>query len=228
MKHNEKNGWNNTDGDNNNLSWNCGVEGETDDPQVNQIRRRMVKNACVILMCSRGIPMFLAGDEFGNSQDGNNNAYCQDNTISWLDWSLVEKNSKLLQFFKDMIRFRKEHLIIRKDTMTSSLNWPLRSVHGLVPWGEDFSSNNHLLCVMFAGRTEDNNKDDIIYIIMNTYWEPQNVGLPELKIGIQWELVIDTFQEESVQIGKSMVVRESLLVEPRTVKILHANPVKQR
>ena len=228
MKHNEKNGWNNTDGDNNNLSWNCGVEGETDDPQINQIRRRMVKNACVVLMCSRGIPMFLAGDEFGNSQNGNNNAYCQDNTISWLDWSLVEKNSKLLQFFKDMIRFRKEHLIIRKDTMTSSLNWPLRSVHGLVPWGEDFSSNNHLLCVMFAGRTEDNSKDDIIYIIMNTYWEPQNVGLPELKIGIQWELVIDTFQEESVQIGKSIVVRESLLVEPRTVKILHANPVKLR
>jgi len=87
-KHNEANGWNNTDGSNDNYSWNCGVEGKTMDPEILSLRKRMVKNACAVLMCSRGTPMFLAGDEFGNSQHGNNNAYCQDNMISWLDWSL--------------------------------------------------------------------------------------------------------------------------------------------
>ena len=114
-KHNEKNGWDNTDGANDNNSWNCGVEGDTDDPEVMKLRFQMMRNACTLLMCSRGIPMFLAGDEFGNTQFGNNNAYCQDNKISWLDWSLLEKNHELFEFFKYMIRFRKEHRILREN-----------------------------------------------------------------------------------------------------------------
>lgn len=90
-KHNESNGWNNTDGSDDNRSWNCGVEGETDNEEVLKLRYRMIRNACAVLMCSRGTPMFLAGDEFGNTQYGNNNGYCQDNEISWLDWSMLEK-----------------------------------------------------------------------------------------------------------------------------------------
>ena len=88
-KHNEANGWNNTDGANDNRSWNCGAEGETDDPEVLALRRRMIRNACAVLMCSRGTPMFLAGDEFGNTKFGNNNSYCQDNITSWLDWRML-------------------------------------------------------------------------------------------------------------------------------------------
>ena len=114
MKHNEANGWDNTDGASDNRSWNCGAEGETDDPEVKMLRFRMIRNACAVLMCSRGTPMFLAGDEFGNTQFGNNNSYCQDNEVSWLDWSLLEKNRELFEFFKFMIHFRKKHTVIRK------------------------------------------------------------------------------------------------------------------
>jgi len=204
------------------LSWNCGIEGETDNPQVNAIRRRMVKNACVVLMCSRGIPMFLAGDEFGNSQYGNNNAYCQDNIISWLDWGFLEKNQNLFEFFKYMIAYRKEHEIIRKETNVNSLNWPTRSIHGVYPWTEDFSTNNHLLCVMYAGRTKENRADDIIYIVINTYWEKQTVYLPTLKPGLIWNIIIDTYQEESIVKGKHLIHNDSINIESRTVVILHA------
>ena len=113
-KHNEANGWDNTDGASDNRSWNCGAEGETDDPEGKMLRFRMIRNACAVLMCSRGTPMFLAGDEFGNTQFGNNNSYCQDNEVSWLDWSLLEKNRELFEFFKFMIHFRKKHTVIRK------------------------------------------------------------------------------------------------------------------
>ncbi len=113
-KHNEANGWDNTDGASDNRSWNCGAEGETDNQEVLFLRNRMIRNACAVLLCSRGTPMFLAGDEFGNTQYGNNNCYCQDNEISWLDWSLLEKNRDLFEFFKFMIKFRFQHPVIRK------------------------------------------------------------------------------------------------------------------
>ena len=112
---NESNGWDNTDGSNDNHSWNCGAEGETRDEAVNTLRRRMIRNACAVLMCSRGIPMFLAGDEFGNTQFGNNNPYCHDDEVSWLDWGLLEKNQDIFRFFKFMIHFRKEHPVLRSN-----------------------------------------------------------------------------------------------------------------
>ncbi len=99
-KHNEANGWNNTDGAVDNRSWNCGQEGPSDSEEIRQLRFRMIKNACAVLMCSRGTPMFLAGDEFGNTQFGNNNSYCQDNEISWLDWTLAEENKEIHDFFR--------------------------------------------------------------------------------------------------------------------------------
>ena len=127
-KHNEKNGWNNTDGDNNGHSWNCGAEGETDDPNVNGLRRRLIKNAFAALLCSRGPAMFFAGDEFCNTQFGNNNAYCQDNIISWLDWSRLEEFKEIHDFVRHMIQFRKEHPILRKMTKPSSCQFPEISV----------------------------------------------------------------------------------------------------
>ena len=123
-KHNEKNGWNNTDGDNNGHSWNCGAEGETDDPNVNGLRRRLIKNAFAALLCSRGPAMFFAGDEFCNTQFGNNNTYCQDNIISWLDWSRLEEFKEIHDFVRHMIQFRKEHPILRKMTKPSSCQFP--------------------------------------------------------------------------------------------------------
>ena len=115
-KHNEANGWNNTDGADDNRSWNCGYEGPTNNVEIMDLRLRMIKNACAVLLCSRGTPMFLAGDEFGNTQFGNNNSYCQDNEISWLDWSLLEKNKEIFEFFRYMIAFRQQHSVIRGNT----------------------------------------------------------------------------------------------------------------
>ena len=128
-KHNEDNGWNNTDGANDNRSWNCGYEGDTDDPGVLDLRFRMMRNAVTVLMCSRGTPMIYAGDEFGNSQFGNNNAYCQDNEISWLNWNLLEKNKAFFSFYRNVVQFRRKHAAIRKDLERAKCGLPFVSVH---------------------------------------------------------------------------------------------------
>lgn len=215
-KHNEANGWNNTDGSNDNLSWNCGVEGETDLEEINILRRRMVRNACAVLMCSRGIPMFLAGDEFGNTQFGNNNPYCQDNIISWLDWNLLEKNKSLFEFFRFMITFRKGHDPLRKKTEQSSYGFPELSVHGDRAWTTDFNDESHYAGVMFAGKT--GGKEDVIFLAVNTYWEKIAIELPEPPEGKQWKLIVDTYRESGIMEKKCYVdVRTD--IEARSVKI---------
>jgi glycogen operon protein len=113
-KHNEANGEGNRDGVNENLSWNCGVEGPTDDPEVNAFRERQLKNFASVLFLSQGVPMFVAGDEIGRTQRGNNNAYCQDNELSWFDWTLAEENEGLFRFFKHMIALRRRHASLRR------------------------------------------------------------------------------------------------------------------
>ena len=152
-KHNEKNGWNNTDGDNNGHSWNCGAEGETDDPNVNGLRRRLIKNAFAALLCSRGPAMFFAGDEFCNTQFGNNNAYCQDNIISWLDWSRLEEFKEIHDFVRHMIQFRKEHPILRKMTKPSSCQFPEISVHNGTPFNASTDYKTKLIGIMSVSYT---------------------------------------------------------------------------
>ena len=169
-KHNEKNGWNNTDGDNNGHSWNCGAEGETDDPNVNGLRRRLIKNAFAALLCSRGPAMFFAGDEFCNTQFGNNNAYCQDNIISWLDWSRLEEFKEIHDFVRHMIQFRKEHPILRKMTKPSSCQFPEISVHNGTPFNASTDYKTKLIGIMYAGRNEEDTEDDIVFYCMNAYW----------------------------------------------------------
>lgn len=221
-KHNEENGWDNTDGSNDNRSWNCGIEGETDDQAVIALRLRLIKNACAILMCSRGIPMFLAGDEFGNTQFGNNNAYCQDNYISWLDWNLLKKNKIIFEFFKYMIQLRKKYRIIRTDTALCSNGFPNISVHGIQAWKLDFENNNHYIGIMYAGRSEDNSKEDIMYLAINTYWEEQNIELPILCEHLKWKEIVDTFYEESI-IKKDKFLGNTMRIRPRSVMILIAS-----
>ncbi|MFA9466357.1 MAG: glycogen debranching protein GlgX [Velocimicrobium sp.] len=216
-KHNEKNGWSNTDGSDSNYSWNCGVEGETENEEISNLRKRMMKNACAVLMLSRGVPMFLAGDEFGNTQFGNNNAYCQDNIISWLDWSLLEKNHDIFEFFKAMIGFRKSHRIIRTKTPKCSINLPEISLHGLQPFNPDFNVNNHYMGVLYAGRTEDNIEDDIIYLAINTYWEEQQVKLPTIQAGRAWRRMFDTMNPKE---EGSIMIADNFWIGPRTVVIL--------
>ena len=203
------------DGDHYNCSWNCGVEGETDDYEINRLRRRLVKNACVTLMLSRGIPMFLAGDEFGNTQFGNNNAYCQDNIISWLDWTLLDKNRELFNFFQYMIWFRQMHRIVRIDTEKCSMNYPHISQHGLHPFWTDYQSNHHYVGIMYAGRNR-NGKDEMVYLAVNAHWQEQMIELPMPPENHTWYVAIDTYREESV-VQELIPVRKSLLKKcPRT------------
>lgn len=192
QKHNEANGWGNTDGADDNNSWNCGVEGETDDPAILALRKRLMKNACAILLCSRGTPMFLSGDEFADTRYGNNNPYCQDNLISWLDWSLLQKNKDLFDFFQYMIQFRKDHPVIRKDLEPSYLGVPAMSTHGLTPDETNFSGDSHVVCVRFAGYNEATQKEDLVYLAVNSGWFPVTLTLPELPEHYKWKVAVNT------------------------------------
>ena len=191
-KHNEANGWGNTDGADDNNSWNCGVEGDTTDPSVLALRRKMMMNACAVLMCSRGTPMFLAGDEFADTRYGNNNPYCQDNLISWLDWSLLEKNRALYEFFCYMIHFRKAHACIRKDLEPSYLGFPSMSLHGLTPWKPDLPESSHTACVLFSGYDDSLHKEDLVFLAVNTHWCSAVLTLPQLPDGYTWKIAVNT------------------------------------
>lgn len=225
-KHNEKNGWNNTDGDNNGHSWNCGAEGETDDPNVNGLRRRLIKNAFAALLCSRGPAMFFAGDEFCNTQFGNNNAYCQDNIISWLDWSRLEEFKEIHDFVRHMIQFRKEHPILRKMTKPSSCQFPEISVHNGTPFNASTDYKTKLIGIMYAGRNEEDTEDDIVFYCMNAYWEPLVMQLPVLPNGKHWH--VDTNANAEYFDGEDFTEKTELLgvntirVPARTTIILVA------
>lgn len=225
-KHNEKNGWNNTDGDNNGHSWNCGAEGETNDPNVNGLRRRLIKNAFAVLLCSRGPAMFFAGDEFCNTQFGNNNAYCQDNIISWLDWSRLEEFKEIHDFVRHMIQFRKEHPILRKMTKPSSCQFPEISVHNGTPFNASTDYKTKLIGIMYAGRNEEDTEDDIVFYCMNAYWEPLVMQLPVLPNGKHWHVDTNTnaeyFDGEDFTAKTELLGVNTIRVPARTTIILVA------
>ena len=192
QKHNEANGWNNTDGCDDNHSWNCGEEGETSNPEILRLRLKMMQNACALLMCSRGTPMFLSGDEFADTRFGNNNPYCQDNEISWLDWSLLSKNQALFAFFQYMIAFRKQHPAIRRNLEPSYTSYPSMSGHGLTPEPPAPSSDSHTACVMFAGFDEKTGQEDLVFLAVNAHWIAKQLVLPSLPNGYVWKIAVNT------------------------------------
>nr|WP_312289612.1 glycogen debranching protein GlgX [Clostridium chromiireducens] len=223
-KHNEENGWNNTDGENNNSSWNCGVEGETDDENVLNLRKKLIKNACAVLLASQGTPMLLAGDEFGNTQFGNNNPYCQDNEISWLNWSLLDKNIELFTFFKNMINFRKSHPVLRSRIETAKCGLPHVSKHGTEPWYLDSSNETRVVGVMFAGWNKATTADDIIYIAINSYWKKITMRLPDLPINLEWRIAVNTAMpsgEDFIHsVNEMLRVGNNIELDSRSVVIL--------
>lgn len=222
-KHNEANGWNNTDGANDNRSWNCGAEGETEDPEVLSLRRRMIRNACAVLMCSRGTPMFLAGDEFGNTKFGNNNSYCQDNITSWLDWRMLEKNKDLFEFFKFMIAFRKKHPVIHKQLPTSVCGMDPIHTHNLNAEETDIPRDARTFCVSFAGYDKEKGKDDLIYVAVNTFWEDVTITLPNLHGRGAWHLSVNTYGDGNGQYcypeGQEVRIDRSFVMRPRSVAV---------
>ena len=212
-KHNEANGWNNSDGADDNRSWNCGVEGETMDPEIRKLRLRMMKNACMTLMCSRGTPMFLAGDEFGDTRFGNNNPYCQDNEISWLDWRRLDMNQELYQFFRKMIWFRREHAVIRSNQGLSETGFPAVSVHTDRPWERAIDQDTKALAVCYAGKTAQG--EDLVYLALNVYWEKQKFELPKLPPEYEWRCFADTALDGSEEENFSAAITEYWL-HPRS------------
>lgn len=218
-KHNEKNGWDNTDGTNDNLSWNCGAEGETDDEKVNTLRRKMIKNAAVTLMCSRGTPMFFMGDEFCNSQFGNNNAYCQDNEISWLNWKDKEKNKDIYEFFRYMIAFRKEHSVIRRNEKPCSLHLPKMSMHSNKPWTDKYEWSAKVVGIMYTGSVDD--VDDFVYFVVNSYWGEQIIELPNL-MNYTWKMVVNTALEDSIISEEKLISDGKCTIGPRSSMVFTA------
>lgn len=222
-KHNENNGWNNTDGANDNRSWNCGAEGDTSDPEVLKLRYRMIRNACALLMCSRGTPMFLAGDEFGNTQYGNNNSYCQDNEISWLDWSYLEKNRDLFEFFKFMIAYRHKHAVIRKKLPNAVCGMEPIHAHDVRAENTNLPDGTRTFAVSFAGYDKKKGEDDLVYIALNTYWEDVEITLPDLHKRGSWYLSVNTYGDGEGRYcypeGQEIRIDGSFVMRPRSVAV---------
>ena len=222
-KHNENNGWNNTDGANDNRSWNCGAEGDTSDPEVLKLRYRMIRNACALLMCSRGTPMFLAGDEFGNTQHGNNNSYCQDNEISWLDWTYLEKNRDLFEFFKFMIAYRHKHAVIRKKLPNAVCGMEPIHAHDVRAENTNLPDGTRTFAVSFAGYDKKKGEDDLVYIALNTYWEDVEITLPDLHKRGSWYLSVNTYGDGEGRYcypeGQEIRIDGSFVMRPRSVAV---------
>ena len=218
-KHNEANGWGNTDGSDDNRSWNCGVEGDTDDENVLFLRHKLAKNAFAVLMCSRGTPMFFAGDEFLNTQFGNNNAYCQDNEISWLNWRDREKHKEHYRFCKYMIGFRREHTILRKALLRSRTGYPDMQVMGM-------DDSSKVLRVVFAGCDEEG-QEDMVCLALNVFWERQELYLPPLPTGMGWKIAADTGKEYLKagipEDGALPLAGNSLSMQERSLMVLVAD-----
>jgi len=189
-KHNEANNEQNRDGENHNRSWNCGVEGATSDPQIQKLRLRQMKNFLTVLMAALGTPMLTMGDEVGRTQKGNNNAYCQDNEISWFDWSLVEQNAELLRFAQHVVRWRLRDPTLgqqRHHTLADVLDRTKIQWHGIKPMDADWSESSHTL----AYTIRDPRTGEVFYAVLNAYSDDLEFELPPPAVGT-WRRVVDT------------------------------------
>jgi isoamylase len=213
-KRNWVNGHNNQDGMNDNYSWNCGYEGlEEVPPAVLALRRKQVKNFCCLLFLSNGTPMFRAGDEFLNTQLGNNNPYNQDNEIGWLDWSQLPANEDIFRFFKSMIAFRKAHpALSRSRFWREDISW-----YGTGPT-VDLSQDSRSLAFCLHGASED---DDDIYVMINAYWEELAFDLQE-ESAQEWKRIVDTSLSSPDDFSEHGLPLQSAryLVAPRSIVVL--------
>lgn len=231
-KHNDANGEGNRDGSDYNCSWNCGEEGSSRKLKIRKLRRKQIKNAYIILLCTQSMPLIFMGDEFGNSQRGNNNPYCQDNAIAWLDWRDLQKNQELYDFWKEMIEFRKKHPALRMEQEAKlmdylSCGYPDVSYHGQNAWKAQTESYNRHIGIMYCGKyaaKADGTEDDFIYLAMNMHWESHKLALPKLPKGMRWEPVCATEQEIPVEeehlrqlSARSIAVYKSVREQEKTV-----------
>jgi len=199
LKCNDANYESGDSGVNDNHSWNSGHEGPTNDPAVNELRRRRIKNAIALLLVSQGTPMLLMGDELGRSQRGNNNSYCQDSEISWMDWQLIEANGDLFQFFRACIEFRRQHTALRNGYFLRSEDYlskgyPDLTWHGLKVSRPIWTDASRVLAFMLNGEYAKDGlaKDDHIYVAVNMHWQDQTFDLPVAPNKTRWHMFANT------------------------------------
>ena len=199
-RHNEDNGENGADGTSDNNSWNCGVEGRTRKLPVIELREKQIKNALAYVLLSQGVPLIYAGDEFGNTQGGNNNAYASDNAVGWVSWRLAKRNKSITEFVKSLIAFRKEHGILHTEQELRGNDYrgygiPDVSWHDTKAWYTDQSAESRSYAVMYNGayaKKSDGSSDDIIYVCYNAHWECHTFALPQLPLGMLWKTLFST------------------------------------
>ncbi len=225
-KHNEANGENNRDGEDYNYSWNCGAEGKSRKQRIVQLRQRQIKNAMMLLMLAQGTPLLLAGDEFENSQGGNNNPYCIDGETTWLNWKKADAACQIGEFIKQLIQIRKQYPIFHMDSQllasdTLSCGFPDISYHGSNAWYQGMENYNRhigiMYCSRYAGGRHKPGDYDLLYAAYNMHWEQHKLALPKLPDKACWEKIICSGDiENDVKILDS----RTLEIAPRTTALL--------
>ncbi|MDO5407629.1 MAG: alpha-amylase family glycosyl hydrolase [Eubacteriales bacterium] len=233
LKHNEANGENNRDGNDYNYSWNCGVEGPVRKRKLVELRRKQLRNALLLVFLSQGTPLLLAGDEFGNTQNGNNNAYCQDNEISWLNWNQLKTNHSLHEFVKYVIAFRKAHPVFHMSKEPRVMDYlvcghPDISYHGVKAWCPEFDNFRRQMGIMYCGDygvRPDGSRDDYFFVTYNMHWEPHEFALPNLPKGRVWHMAFNTddaavngYYEPGQE--PELENQKQYMVPPRTILVL--------
>ncbi len=233
-KHNESNGEDNKDGGDYNYSWNCGAEGKSRKKAVNSLRRKQIRNALCFMFLSQGTPMLRAGDEFLNSQNGNNNAYCQDNKTSYLNWNDLEKNRDIYDYIRKLIAFRKAHPVFRSAARKKmmdyiSCGYPDVSFHGEQAWHADFANYNRQFAIMYCGAYEKDGKggrDDDFYVIYNMHWVNHRFHPPKAPKNKEWKMVMST---EEGFFDKPVTVEPGEVTVPgRSIMILQTFPASSK
>lgn len=226
IKHNEENGENGNDGTDYNYSWNCGVEGKTKRKNVLALRRKQIKNGLLMLLLSQGTPMILSGDEFGNTCNGNNNPYCQDNSISWINWNQLNTNKDIFEFVKQIISLRQQHCILHMPFEFRVMDYiscgcPDISFHGTKAWYPDFSNYSRIFAVMLCGKyakIDRVNYDNDFYIGFNMHWEPHTFDLPKLSDHKKWSVCFDTSIVKEKQ--EELENQKNYLIKARSIVVL--------
>ncbi|MCR5791569.1 MAG: alpha-amylase [Lachnospiraceae bacterium] len=229
VRHNEENGENDQDGTEYNYSWNCGAEGVTRKRSINRLREQQLRNAWVMLLLSQGTPMILAGDEFGRTKLGNNNSYCQDNKVSWLNWKHSDRDLRQLEYVKKLIAFRKNHPIFHKKTQFRNSDYlicgmPDISYHGKELWKPDFSVYSRSIALYLCGeyaQKPDGSREDDLYLIYHMFWESDTYALPEPKEGYHWVCKVITGQSSLDHVAQDDIIDgQSVLMQPRSIAVL--------
>ena len=226
IKHNEANKEQGRDGTDLNYSWNCGEEGPTKSKRIRNLRLKMRKNAMTMLLLGQGVPLIFAGDEFGNSQNGNNNAYCQDNEVGWVNWKKTKSDIELLNFVKELIVIRKEHPVLHNTVTLKNMDYlsvgiPDVSLHSLCAWAPDYNYYNRCIGIMYSGayaQTKQKEADISFYFAVNMYWDATTYELPHLPVGQEWKLLFAT--EKTVVADGELVNDVTLEVQGRSVAVL--------